>query len=468
MVDADSILVVDDDLNTLKMVEQFLLIKKYDVTTCLTSRDALRELGKKSFCAAVIDYFMPDTTGLEMMKAFHKIDPEMPVIILTASRDIKIAVETIKQGAFHYLVKPVDPDELYINLDKAFRNRSLILENKRLKLDLQYRYKFDHIVGESGRMMEVFDMTMRAAKVRSTVLIIGETGSGKELIARAAHFNSDRAQGPFIGVNCSALPESLLEAELFGIEKNVATGVDARIGKFEAANGGTLFLDEIGDMAPATQSKVLRAMQEREIERVGSHVPRKIDIRIVAATNRDLTKAIENNEFRQDLFYRLNVLMIPLPSLRDRMDDIPKLIDHFLKKYCDENKLKLKKIDPEAAGKLMGYHWPGNVRELENSIERAVVMCDGDTVGARHLPPHILNSHAAAPWGPVSYGPPGEAGVALEDMVSDYERGLILSSLENNNWKQNRAAEEMGISERSMWYKIKKLGIEVKKGSKSG
>jgi two-component system NtrC family response regulator len=465
MADKESILVVDDDLNTLKMVEQFLLIKKYNVTTCLTSRDAIRELGKGSYSAAVIDYFMPDTTGLEMMKAFHKIDPELPVLILTASRDIKIAVETIKEGAFHYLVKPVDPDELYVNLDKAFKNRSLVLENQRLKLDLQDRYKFDHIIGDSGRMVEVFDMTLRAAKVRSTVLIIGETGSGKELIARAVHFNSDRAQGPFIGVNCSALPESLLEAELFGIEKNVATGVDARTGKFEAANDGTLFLDEIGDMAPSTQSKVLRAMQEREIERVGSHTSRKIDIRIVAATNRDLTKAIEEKEFREDLFYRLNVLMIALPSLRDRTDDIPKLIEHFLKKYCDENKMKLKGIDQDAANRLMTYHWPGNVRELENSIERAVVMCDDESIGVRHLPPYILDNHGAAPDQMVIEG---EDGGALEDMVNSYERGLILSSLEKNDWKQNRAADDMGISERSMWYKIKKLGIEVKKGAKSG
>ncbi len=469
MADRENILVVDDDLNTLKMVEQFLLIKKYDVTTCLTFRDALRELGKGSFSAAVIDYFMPDTTGLKMMKAFHKIDPELAVMVLTASRDIKIAVETIKQGAFHYLVKPVDPDELYLSLDKAFKNRSLVLENRRLKLDLQNKYTFDDIVGESGRMIEVFEMTMRAAKVRSTVLVIGETGSGKELIARAIHFNSDRAGGPFIGVNCSALPESLLEAELFGIEKNVATGVDARIGKFEAANNGTLFLDEIGDMSPATQSKVLRAMQEREIERVGSHVSRKVDIRIIAATNRDLARAIEEKQFRQDLFYRLNVLMISLPPLRDRSGDIPKLIDHFLKKYCDINKMKLKVIDREAVSKLTGYNWPGNVRELENSIERAVVMCDEDSIGARHLPAYILNGQGAAPSAPSSSGPTAEAGGALEDMVNDYERGLILSALEKNDWKQNRAAGEMGISERSMWYKIKKLGIEVKKGSsKSG
>lgn len=460
MAEKERILVVDDDLNTLKMVEQFLLLKKYDVTTCLTFRDAEREMGKGSFSAAILDYFMPDTTGLDMMKAFHKTDPEMPVIILTASRDIKIAVAAIREGAFNYLVKPVDPDELYINLDNAIKNRRLALENRDLKLDLQDRYKFDHIVGKSGRMMEVFDLTMRAARVRSTALIVGETGSGKELIARAIHFNSDRASGPFIGVNCSALAETLLEAELFGIEKNVATGVDARIGKFEAANGGTIFLDEIGDMAPNTQAKVLRAMQEREIERVGSNTTRKVDIRVIAATNRDLNEAIEQKEFREDLYYRLNVLVIALPPLRERKSDIPDLADHFLQKFCGENNLAAKKLDAETLESLMNYPWPGNVRELENTIERAVVMCDGETVEPVHLPTYVRDGHGAVMSQPAL----PEVNGDLDEVVADFERRIIVDALEKNDWKQNRAAEALGVTERSMWYKIKKLGINTKKG----
>jgi len=461
MAEQERILVVDDDLNTLKMVEQFLLLKKYDVTTCLTSRDAHREMGKGAFSAAVLDYFMPDTTGLEMMHAFHEIDPDLPVVILTASRDIKIAVASIKEGAFNYLVKPVDPDELYINLDNAISRRNLALENRRLKLDLRDKYQFDHIIGDCGRMMEVFDLTMRAAKVRTTVLITGETGVGKELIARAIHYNSDRANGPFIRVNCSALAESLLEAELFGIDKNVATGVDARIGKFEAASGGTLFLDEIGDMAPDTQAKVLRAMQEREIERVGSNNPRKIDIRIIAATNRDLDRAIEAKQFRQDLYYRLNVLVIALPPLRERTPDIPTLVEHFLEKYCRENNLALKKISADALEILTRYHWPGNVRELENTIERAVVMSDGDETRPEHLPAYITGSGTARDGEPELEFVEGDG--AFDEMVSQYERRIIVSALEKSNWRQNRAAQALGITERSMWYKIKKLGIDTKK-----
>ncbi len=457
MSEAEKILVIDDDLNTLKMVEQFLLLKKYDVTTCLTYRDAQRELGKKTFDAAVVDYFMPDTTGLEIMKAMHETEPDLPVIILTASRDVKIAVEAIKEGAFNYLVKPVEPDELYHNLDNALSNLKLKNENRDLKLNLKEKYNFDHIIGDSGKMVDVFDLTVRAAKVRSTTLIVGETGSGKELVAKAIHYNSDRSEGPFIRINCSALAESLLEAELFGIEKNVATGVDARIGKFEAANGGTLFLDEIGDMGVDTQSKMLRAMQEREIERVGSNTPRKVDIRIIAATNKDLARAIDKKEFRQDLFYRLNVLVIPTPPLRERKSDIQKLVDHFIKKFCDENNLQLKKVSAEAFKILLDYHWPGNVRELENCIERSVIMCDGEYVDAEHLPEYLWNSDSRVPAN--NQIEPG----GLEEAVNNFERNMILAALENNGYKQNKAASELGITERSIWYKIKKLGIDTKK-----
>ncbi|MBI4665673.1 MAG: sigma-54-dependent Fis family transcriptional regulator [Nitrospinae bacterium] len=461
----DSILVVDDDLGSLQMVEQFLKLKKYEPVCCLTYRDAKKELSEESkFSAVVLDYFLPDITGLEMMKDIHQAEPELPVIILTGSREVKTAVECVKHGAFHYLVKPVDPDELYHAVESAIRTQELIRENRRLKNDLRARYKFDTIVGASGPMVEVFDLINRAAKVRSTVLITGETGCGKELVARAIHYNSDRAEKPFIKVNCAAVPETLLEAELFGIDKNVATGVDARIGKFEAANGGTIFLDEIGDMALATQAKVLRAMQEREIERVGSHSPRKVDIRIIAATNRDLAVAIEEKQFRLDLFYRLNVLVIALPPLRERWEDVPPLVDHFVKKFCSENNIPVKTMDPEAMDRLLIYSWPGNVRELENTIERAVVMADGPVIEERHLPPVISRQGP-----PIAFEPEPDKPVRdLEKAVADYERRIIVSSLERCGWRQNKAAAELGVTERSMWYKIKKLGIEVKKSAENG
>ncbi|MDH5477890.1 MAG: sigma-54 dependent transcriptional regulator [Nitrospinota bacterium] len=460
MEEKERILVVDDDLNTLKMVESFLALKKYQVVTCLTFRDAMKEMASRTFDAAVIDYFMPNTTGLEMMKAFHDVDADLPVIVLTASRDIKVAVNMIKEGAFNYLIKPVDPDELYVNLDKAFEKHRLVLENKNLKLDLKNRYKFDHIVGESGRMQEVFDLTSRAARVRSNALILGETGVGKELVAKAIHYNSPRNGGPFVGVNCSALAESLLEAELFGIEKNVATGVDARMGKFEAANGGSIFLDEIGDMSSSIQAKVLRVIQEREVERVGSHTPRKVDIRIIAATNRDLDAAVAQETFRKDLFYRLNVLVIPIPPLRQRKQDIPALCGHFLVRFCAENGLAKKKISPEVMKILSSHSWPGNVRELENTMERAVVLCDTDTIEPVHLPDNIGVSSQVA----------GERtedndGQGLDGRVNEFEKSLILEALEKCGGRQNKAAQMLGVSERSMWYKIKKLGIHTSKDS---
>lgn len=459
----ESILVVDDDFSALQMVEQFLKLKKYDTVSCLTFRDAKKELAPDGrFSAVVLDYFMPDTTGLEMMREIHLVDPELPVIILTGSRDIKIAVESIKQGAFHYLVKPVDPDELYHALENAIKTRKLIHENRRLKSDLKTRYKFDSIIGGSGRMMDVFDVMSRAARVRSTVLIMGETGSGKELIARAIHYNSDRSAKPFIGVNCAAMPETLLEAELFGIEKSVATGVSERIGKFEAASGGTLFLDEIGDMSLTTQTKVLRAIQEREIDRVGSSHPRKVDIRIIAATHKDLAKAMEAKEFRQDLFYRLNVIVVALPPLRERREDIPAMVEHFLARFCSENNMPLKSVAPETLERLMEYDWPGNVRELENTIERAVALYDGNVIGADGLPPHVRSRPAgAASTSALSFDEPVHD---LDKAVEEFERRIILSALERANWRQNRAAADLGVTERSMWYKIKKLGIDIKKG----
>jgi len=459
----ESILVVDDDFSALQMVEQFLKLKKYDTVSCLTFRDAKKELAPDGrFSAVVLDYFMPDTTGLNMMREIHLVDPELPVIILTGSRDIKIAVESIKQGAFHYLVKPVDPDELYHALENAIKTRKLIHENRRLKSDLKTRYKFDSIIGGSGRMMDVFDVMSRAARVRSTVLIMGETGSGKELIARAIHYNSDRAGKPFIGVNCAAMPETLLEAELFGIEKSVATGVSERIGKFEAANGGTLFLDEIGDMSLSTQTKVLRAIQEREIDRVGSSHPRKVDIRIIAATHKNLAKAMEAKEFRQDLFYRLNVIVVALPPLRDRREDIPAMVEHFLARFCAENNLPVKSVAPETLTRLMEYDWPGNVRELENTIERAVALYDGAVIGVDGLPQNVRSrpASAAVPSTPSLDEPVHD----LDKAVEEFERRIILSALERANWRQNRAAAELGVTERSMWYKIKKLRIEIKKG----
>jgi DNA-binding NtrC family response regulator len=428
------------------------------VVCSLTPKDAVREMAEGRFSAAVLDYYMPDANGVELMGRLRGVDPNLPVIILTAAQDIKLAVSAIKEGAYTYLVKPVDPDELYANLDGALRTHALSEENRRLKSELANRYRFDSIIGSSAKMMGVYELTHKASRVRSTALILGETGVGKELIAKAIHYNSDRAEKPFVRVNCAAMPESMLEAELFGIDKNVATGVDARLGKFEAADGGTLFLDEIGDMSLTTQAKVLRAMQEREIERVGSNESRKVDIRILAATHRDLPTMIEEGAFRPDLFYRLNVLVVTIPPLRERKEDIPDLATHFIEKVRKANNLPLRRLSVSAMEALTAYDWPGNVRELENRVERATVVADDEIVDVVDLPRSASRSGGESPF----FAMPDEPVGDLEEAVGEFEKGIILAALERNGFRQNKAAAELGVTERSMWYKIKKYGIDPK------
>ncbi len=462
-MESGEILIVDDDISSLQMTEQFLALKKYRVTCSLTASDALRETDEGRFAAAVLDYYMPDTNGIGLMKRLREIDADLPVIILTAARDIKLAVEAMKEGAFTYMVKPVEPDELYVNLDAAIKARTMTEENRRLKTELMGRYRFDSIIGGSGKMLGVYELTHKASRVRSTTLILGETGVGKELVAKAIHYNSDRAGKPFVRVNCAALPEALLEAELFGIGKNVATGVDARAGKFEAADGGTIFLDEIGDMAPSVQAKVLRAMQEREIERVGANDTRSVDIRIIAATHRDLAAMIDDGSFRADLFYRLNVIVITIPPLRERKEDIPDLTEHFMEKLCRLNNLPRKRISPEAVAVLRNHDWPGNVRELENCLERAIVVADGEVLTPDDLPLSAPKSDGESAWFAMPEEPVGD----LEQAVAEFEKGIILASLERNGGRQNKAAAELGVTERSMWYKIKKYGIDPKGGDQS-
>ncbi|GMT42349.1 MAG: acetoacetate metabolism regulatory protein AtoC [bacterium] len=455
------IITVDDDINTLKSIEELLGLKKCKVFPHLTTGDAIRNLKGIGPDLAIIDFFMPDMTGVELMEKFHATEPELPVIILTASREVKTAVEAIRAGAFHYLIKPLQPDELFSTIDKILSQLRLKEENRRLRNELSGKYRFENIIGCSGALREVFAILGYAIKTKSTILITGRSGTGKELIARAVHFNSDRREKPFIRVNCAAIPESMLEAELFGIEKNVATGVAERPGKFELAHTGSIFLDGIGEMSPTTQSKVLRVLQERELERIGSSRSLKVDIRVIAATNQNLPEAIKEKKFREDLYYRLNVFHINLPTLSERTEDIPLLAEHFLEKYCEKNGMPLKTINPEAMDYLCARVWPGNIRELENAMERAVGICDSGAITVRDFE------------NPFSIQPAAETGMVseptnsrnLDGMVEDYERRLLSEALERNRWKQNHTAKELGISERSIWYKIKKLGIDIGKSS---
>jgi len=455
------IVTIDDDINTLKSLEQLLELKKFKVFPHLTVNDAMNNFDKDDPHIAIIDFYLDDMTGVELMKKIHQRNPDIPVIILTASREINTAIESIKAGAYHYLVKPVQPDELYSTIDKLVESQRLKEENLRLKNELTAKYRFENIIGKSAALEEMFAILAKAVQTKSTILITGDSGTGKELVARAAHYNSPRKDNPFIKVNCAAIPESMLEAELFGIEKNVATGVAMRPGKFELADGGSIFLDEIGDMAPSTQAKVLRVLQEREVERIGASAPKKVDIRVIAATNIDIAKAVEEKKFRQDLLYRLNVFHIHIPPLSKRKDDIPLLAEHFIQKYSKENGMEPKKMEHEAMDYLSSRDWPGNIRELENTIERAIGISDGDMIKVCDFDQGIT---FRSPAKSATVLPAvGLDGKSLDDIVADFERDIITNALVENRWKQNKTAEQLGISERSIWYKIKKLGIDMKK-----
>jgi DNA-binding NtrC family response regulator len=454
------ILTVDDDINVLKSVEELLSLKGHEALPHLSPKDAITSFDDDKPDMAIIDFYMPVMSGMDLMKRFHEKRPEFPVVILTASREVNDAIEAIKNGAYHFLNKPVQPDELFSLVEKVAEQVRLKDENSRLSEELGRRYKFDSIIGHSGALQDVFSLLSKAIRTKSTILITGESGTGKELIARAAHYNSTRAEGPFIKINCAAIPESMLEAELFGIEKNIATGVAQRAGKFELADGGSIFMDEIGEMTMATQAKVLRVLQEREVERIGSAKPKKVDIRVIAATNIDINDAVAEKKFRGDLFYRLNVFHIHMPPLSKRTDDIPLLAAHFAAKYCAENGQPVKKLDPSAIEYLQNRPWPGNIRELENTIERAVGVSETDAITMDD----VKEDGVSAVISEENLADPQN----LDERVAAFERKILLESLERNRWRQNKTAKEMGISERSIWYKIKKLNISPKKPEDDG
>jgi len=355
------------------------MLKKegYDVHLAESGKKAVEIASNTTIDLLISDLIMPDMTGIEVLRIIKELQPHCTAIMITAYGTIKTAVEAIKLGAYNYISKPFDMDEMRTMIQHALSNRILEQENYELREQLKTTYRFDNIVGNSGKMQELFKMIERAADSRATVLITGESGTGKELIARALHYNSPRANKPFVAVSCAALTETLLESEMFGHEKNAFTGANAqKAGRFELAHQGTLFLDEVGEIPPSIQVKLLRVLQEREFERVGGTKPLHVDVRLIAATNRDLETEVKNRKFREDLYYRLQVVQLHVPPLRERKEDIPALVDHFLVKYNRENGRRIKGCTPEAMEHLMKYDYPGNVRELENAIERAVVLAD--------------------------------------------------------------------------------------------
>jgi len=378
MDNSKSILIVDDEPNIRRVLEAVFSKDHYRVFTAENGRKALDVISSEpNLDVLLCDLIMPDMNGVEVLRAAKETNPALSVVMITAHGTIKTAVEAMKFGAFDYVTKPFDMDEIKLVVKNALERSQLLVENASLKQELKSRFRFDEIVGSSGKMQEVYRIIERVANSNATVLIRGESGTGKELVAKAIHYNSGRSEKPFIAVSCAALPETLLESELFGYEKGAFTGAAGqKRGRFELAHQGTLFLDEIAELSPAMQVKLLRVLQERQFERVGGTKTVSVDVRLVAATNRDLEEAVAKSEFRPDLYYRLQVIQVFIPALRERKEDIPVLVEHFIQKCNTANGRDIKFVSPEAMELLMKYPWPGNIRELENAIERGVVLAD--------------------------------------------------------------------------------------------
>lgn len=445
------ILVVDDEKNQREMLVGFLSKKGHRVIGCQSASEAISVINDMHIDIVFTDYQMPEITGMKLLSDIRKINPEILVIIFTAYGTIEMAVKAMKEGAYDYLTKPLDLDELSMILNKGIEYLQLREENRELKNILKERFSFDNIISESKEMEEVLNLVTRVSQTDTTILIRGESGTGKELIAQAIHFHSPRADRPLVKVNCAALPETLLESELFGHEKGAFTGaINFRRGRFEEAEGGSIFLDEIGDISLNTQAKLLRVIQEKEFSRLGDNKTINSDCRILTATHRDIEELIKAGRFREDLYYRLNVVTIPIPPLRKRREDIPRLIDHFLNKFNLKCHKQVKGLTREARDCLLKYNYPGNIRELENIIERAVVLTRHDVIDIDDLP---IQTRQISVEENLS-----DTGVLVKQLAAT-EKTMIIQALENNAWIQTRAAEELGMSERVLRYRMKKYNI---------
>lgn len=446
------ILLVDDEKNILKVMSASLKKEGYDVETARSGEEAIGKIGNNRYNLVITDYKLPRINGLDLIQELKSKDPELPIIILTAYGTIEKAVEAMKKGAYNYLTKPINLEELNIVVSDAIERYALIEENKALRQRLLDKYSFDNIIGKSPALEEVFKMIRMVSQSNANILIIGESGTGKELVAKAIHFGSERKDFSFVPVDCAAIPEGLLENEIFGHEKGAYTGAyDKKIGLIEQAHRGTLFLDEVGELSLNLQKKLLRILQEREFQRLGGKERVKVNIRIIAATNRDLEQDVKEERFREDLFYRLNVVSIPIPPLRDRIDDIPLLAEYFLRKYNEENKKDIRTFDPEVVKLFMNYGWRGNVRELENVVERAVVLCNFEKIILDNIPPNIVNSA----------GDNRHILTLSSDSMNllEVERKIIQKTLNGVNWNQTRASVILGISRKQLRTKMKNLGL---------
>ena len=462
------ILVIDDESEIRESLQTLLELEGYEVDLAFNATEGERRLSSRAYDLVLLDMMMPDKSGLDLLKDFRERDHDTPVFLVTAYASVESAVKALKLGATDFVPKPWNNDKLLIEIQRVITGQRLASENRLLKRALKQRYNFPNIVGKSERMLRMLDLVEQVAPSRSTILITGETGTGKELIAKAIHFSSPRADNPFVTVNSASIPNELLESTLFGHLKGAFTSASqTKKGSFEVAHRGTIFLDEIGTIGPETQAKLLRVIQEREFMPLGSTETMKVDVRILAATNSDLRKLVEEGKFREDLYYRLNVINIILPPLRDRKEDVPPLVEFFFDKYCQEeskfldsrNKSTLR-FAPDAMQVLMEHNWTGNVRELENIVYRAVVLASEQVIPVDVFPDYLLQANGIRVRrdnGPLP------ADASLFEIVADYERRIIIERLEQFGWSQTDAAEHLKVPLSTLNQKIKRLNIEIKK-----
>jgi nitrogen regulation protein NR(I) len=471
------VLIIDDDESVREALKDFLEEKEFEVTTAPNGSLGIELLKENGFDILLVDLMMPGMGGLDVIREISVLHITTPVIMVTAYASVQTAVDAMKLGAFDYVTKPFIPDELLIVINRTIELSRIQRENVLLRKQLKRKYDFEGLIGDSAKMQKVYEIIEKVADTDSTILITGRSGTGKELVAKTIHFNSSRSEKPFVPLNCAAVPRDLLESELFGHEKGAFTGaLVTRIGRFELANEGTLFLDEIGELDPSLQVKLLRVLQEREFERVGGTKTIRVDVRIIAASNRDLEKATRDGKFREDLFYRLNVIPIHIPSLRERTEDIPLLIDHFMHKFSRKRKREPLKFSPEATECLLSYPWPGNVRELENLIERLTILVNENTVDVSDLPEKFRQmagtetgrdeSTAKAAVTQVKDDDIPDSGINLNAVIDNMEKKLILRALEKTGGVKNRAAELLGLNRTTLIEKLKKKNINFKKDSK--
>jgi len=455
---APMILIVDDDETQRKMLQKILIREGYNVEIAASGHEALEKFGDLKANIVITDIKMPDMDGLQLFYKLKDFNRDVSVILMTAYGTIDSAVQAMADGASYYLTKPLDINRLKVLIKKALGNKTLLIDDKNPQKEIGNKYDFSSLVGQSQKMQDVYNSLRKVADSDVTVLLLGETGTGKELAAHAIHQNSSRRDYPFIKVSCASFPEALLESALFGHERGSYTGADSRrIGVFESADKGTIFLDEIGEINHTVQVKLLRFLQEKQFERVGGNQVIKVDSRVIAATNLEIEKAVREGRFRKDLYYRLNVVSISMPPLRERKDDISLLVEHFLEKYKDKSYGKKKKISSEVLSILMLHDWPGNVRELENCIERAIVMGEEDIIQVSDLPHAIYNESIESLDNEIMDEIPAN-GVSLDQI----ERNLMIKALEQSNWNQTEAAKMLGITRRKLQYRMDKYGISTK------